>query len=263
VIRVEEGTEQAVSEVPEGAEGHHAEAVEESLNPAPVEALIRKLDSPGKKMATGIAVGVFVIVFFVFAYTMGLASMKNSAAVSREAAAATAAAALPVEAPASGWSPDSTIGAAAAPATAVSTEPVPVAVAAPAEAPAAEQTTVSPGTASSGSDKVLPSATTLQTPGSWKVRWSGSGKASATTAWRSGEFKLAAGFVRASATFADAGSGVTVSLARVSPGIGLWALWAGDTTASRAITSDPRSIDAGTYRIEVTGDVTFKLAVEQ
>jgi len=262
---VEEDLDGAVSQAPEVAEGaHHSAGAEQSLNPAPVEALMKKLDTPSKRMAAWTGFGVFVIVFFVFAYAMGLSSMKNSSSVSREAvAAAQAAQAATPEAPGPSYTPPQTTGASALPAQVATTVAAPAA-AETTEAPdAAKPAVASADTVSSGSDAVLTGASKQSDlPGSWKAVWSGSGKSTASSAWHSPDFKLSAGFFRSTVKFTGAVSGVTLSLVRVSPGIGKWALWDGASPA-QAITSDPRSIEAGTYRFEVSGSAAFTVSAQQ
>jgi hypothetical protein len=265
VIGVEEGLENAVSQAPEGAEGaHHSAGAEVSLNPAPVEAIMKKLDTPSKKMAAWAGFGVFVLAFFVFAYAMGLSSMKNSSSVSREAvAAAQAAQSAAPEAPGPSYTPPQTTGASELPAQTATAVVTPVAAETTKEPEAAKATVESPDTASSGSDAVLSGASKQsELPGEWKNVWTGSGKSTASAAWHSADFKLATGFFRSTVKFTGSVAGVTLSLVRVSPSIGKWALWDGVSPA-QTITGDPRSIGAGTYRFEVSGPANFTVSAQQ
>jgi hypothetical protein len=280
VIGVEDGMEHAVTDAPEGAHDGHVSGADLPLNPAPVEAVMKRLDSPGKRMAAGAGVIVFVLAFFAFAYAMGLGSMKNSAGISRNAAVAAAkiASAQP-EAPAASYTPPQTTNptglAGGAPAQAAvpvvdapakeSTEKVePAEKAEPAEKTEPAEKSDSPGTSSSGSDDVLTGASReSQLPSQWKAVWSGSGKAAPGASWRGPSFKLKSGFVRCAVDFTASGGAVTVYLVRLEPGIGKWALLEGTASTGTAITSDPRSIDAGTYRLQVDGTATFKASILQ
>ena len=263
---MEEGLENAVSQVPEGAhDAHNSAGAEESLNPAPVEAIMKRLDTPTKKIGAWAGFGVFVVLFFVFAYSVGLSSMKNSSSVSREAvAAAQAAQAATPEAPGPSYTPPQTTGASELPAaTATATVAAPVAPATTEATQAPVATTPSPDTASSGSDAVLVGASNpSQLPGTWKAVWSGSGKSTAAGSWHSPDFKLRAGFFRPTITFTGPVTGVSLSLSRVTP-LGKWMLWEGGSPAAQLITGDPRSVDEGTYRFEVTGSASFTVSAEQ
>jgi hypothetical protein len=263
---MEEGMENEVSQAPGSAhDTHDSTGAERSLNPAPVEAIMKRLDTPTKKIGAWVGFGVFVLLFFVFAYSVGLSSMKNSSSVSREAvAAAQAAQAATPEAPGPSYTPPQTTGASELPATtATAAVAAPVAPETTEASKAPEATTPSADTASSGSDAVLTGASSpSQLPGTWKAAWSGSGKSTAAGSWHSTDFKLRAGFFRPTIKFTGAVTGVTLSLTRVAP-LGKWMLWEGGSPAAQLIAGDPRSIDEGMYRFEVTGSAGFTVSAEQ
>jgi len=255
--------EHAVTEAPEGAHDGHASGADLPLNPAPVDAVMKRLNSPSKRMAAGAGAIVFVLAFFAFAYAMGLGAMKNSAGVSRGAAvAAEKIAAATPEAPAASYTPPQTTNPTGLSPATTTTAVTPIKEA-PATAEADTTTADSPDTASSSSDAVLSGAAESQLPSQWKTAWNGSGKAGAGTSWRGPTFKLKSGFVRCAVDFTASGGAVTVYLVRVEPGIGKWALLEGSAVSGASVTSDPRSIDEGTYRLQVDGTASFKASIQQ
>lgn len=264
VIGVDEGMEHAVTDASEDAHGGHGSGADLPLNPAPVEYVMKRLDSPGKRMAAGAGAIVFLLAFFAFAYAMGLGSMKNSEGVSRDAAvAAEKIATAQPEAPAASYTPPQTTSPTGL-TTAVSTAAVTPAVETPAEVPTITATSVdSPDTASSSSDAVLSGAAESQLPAQWKTAWTGSGASVAGSSWRGPTFALKGGFVRCNVKFTTSGGAVTVYLVRVSPGIGKWALLEGSAVSGTSMTSDPRTIEEGTYRLQVDGTASFKAIVQQ